>query len=110
QISTAEQLSSYYTAKQDAPNAATWLSHLAELDPGRQRERLGAGLMLIKAERYQDALKQLQGFTDDELATEANYVARVVSKYLELGKPARPEGADKMDDTALQTALEKAAA
>lgn len=110
QLTTAEQLANYYRTRQEADKAQTWLEKLIELDPSRERERLTAGMNLVKMGRYDDALKMFDGFTNDDLATEANYLSRIIRKYIGLDKPVPPEGTSKLDDAGLQAALEKSAA
>jgi len=108
-VSTAEQLAGYYLNKQDFDKAGTWMAKLVTIDPTRQKERISAGLSFLKAGKYAEAVDVLNGFTDDDLATEANYLQRIIRRYVELGKPPLPEGAAGMDGKALQEALIKSA-
>ncbi len=108
-LASVEQLSGYYVKKPEPARAATWLLRLLELEPTREKERLSAGLLLVKLGRHDDAIKTLRGFTDDDLATESNYIVKAVSRYKELGAPEAPPEWGKLDDAGIQDLAVKAA-
>jgi len=108
-LASVEQLSGYYVKKPDPDKAAMWLLRLLDLEPTREKERLSAGLLLVKLGRYDDVIKTLQGFTDDDLATESNYIVKAVSRYTELGAPQAPVEWVKLDDAGVQDLTDKAA-
>ena len=78
--SSLDQLANYFMGKADYARAADRLKRLLELDPGRDQQRLSAGLLMVKVERYEEALAILQCFTNDDFDTEANYVTRIIRR------------------------------
>ncbi|HEY3176129.1 MAG TPA: tetratricopeptide repeat protein [Candidatus Polarisedimenticolia bacterium] len=105
------QLATYYNGKQDFARASEWFGRLLAVDPGRDAERITAGMAMTKAERYAEAAAILRtGFLTDEMATEANYLVRVLDRYIALQGPAVPEEVRKLDEAGLSQAIDKAAA
>ncbi len=89
--------------------SAGWYTRLLEAEAVPETERFAAGLIMVRAGQYDEALATLVGFTDDDLATEANYVSRVISRYMSLGTaPPGPELVG-MDEAGLQQAIQEAA-
>lgn len=109
-ITCHEQIASVALQKGDYEKSILSLKRLMELDPSREQERLSAGMIMIKAGKYQDAIQVLNGFVSDDLGSEANYIVRVLTRYTGFGSPAIPAATTKLSDEALAEETRKSAA
>jgi len=74
--------------EEDFPEAAALLIRRLALPGVSQAERFRAGVVMVRAREYERALDALAGLSDEPFVTEANYVRRVIERYLAAGKPA----------------------
>ncbi len=96
-------------SKQEWSKAADHYGRLLEMTTLPERDRFSAGIVLLRADRFEAAEKTLQGFADDNLATEASYILRILGKYRTLGSPALPAEPAEKDDAWLQDSIMRAA-
>jgi len=102
-------LAKHHHTKSDLPGASRWYQRVVQINPDDEQTRVSAGLIMIKAGDYEQAIAALSGLRDDILVTESNYVVRVVKRYVELGEPPVPPETLKMADADLEAAIDASA-
>jgi len=96
-------------ADKDYVGASESYRRILALGGDVQNEKIPAALVMVKAGKYNEAIEALKGITNDDQATQANYLSRVLTRYVALGAAPASRETTALDDAGLQEAIGKSA-